>query len=76
MTKRKSPRDLQNFRVNTNTSLKASFATSPARSIPFLTVVGVVVVLYFGQDFFLPLALAVLISFLLAPVIRGLERSE
>lgn len=31
-------------------------------------------VLYFGRDLFLPLALAVLISFLLAPVIRRLEK--
>lgn len=31
-------------------------------------------VLYFGKDFFLPLALAALISFLLAPVIRQLDK--
>lgn len=39
-----------------------------------VTVVAVVAALYFAQDFFLPLALAVLISFLLAPLIRRLER--
>lgn len=44
------------------------------RQIPFITVVAVVAVLHLAQDFFLPLALAVLISFLLAPLIRRLER--
>ena len=39
-----------------------------------VTVVAVVAALYFARDFFLPLALAVLISFLLAPLIRRLER--
>ena len=39
-----------------------------------LTVVAVVAVLHLAQDFLLPIALAVLISFLLAPVIRLLER--
>lgn len=44
------------------------------RGLPFLTVVAVVAVLHLGKDFFLPLALAVLISFLLAPVIRRFEK--
>jgi predicted PurR-regulated permease PerM len=55
-------------------SLIANPTSLAGRSIPFLTVVGTVVVLYVAQDFFLPLALAILISFLLAPVIRRLER--
>ena len=51
-----------------------SFPAFTARGIPFLSVVAIVAVLYFGRDFLLPLALAVLISFLLAPLIRRLER--
>jgi predicted PurR-regulated permease PerM len=34
----------------------------------------VIVALYFGRDIFVPLAIAVLLSFMLAPVIRGLRR--
>jgi predicted PurR-regulated permease PerM len=51
----------------------ASAHTTTSRTIPFLTVAAVVAALYFGQDLFLPLALAVLISFLLAPLIQRLE---
>ena len=52
----------------------ASAPTASARMIPFLSVAAVVAALYFGQELFLPLALAVLISFLLAPLIQRLER--
>jgi hypothetical protein len=38
-----------------------------------LAFVAVIAILYFGREFFLPLVLAVLISFLLAPLIRRLE---
>src|SRR3954469_5223828 len=34
----------------------------------------VVAILYFAQDVLIPLALAMLLSFLLAPLVRGLER--
>ena len=34
----------------------------------------VVTVLYVSRDFFIPIALAILISFLLAPLIKKLER--
>lgn len=57
-----------------NPSLPANPSNPSARGVPFLTVVAIVAVLYFGKDFFLPLALAVLISFLLAPLIRRLEK--
>src|SRR5215213_3832639 len=39
-----------------------------------LPVVLAVAVLYFGREFFIPLALAILISFLLAPLVLRLER--
>ena len=51
----------------------ASPANPLARSLPILTVVAGATILYVAQDFFLPLALGILISFLLAPVIRRLE---
>jgi len=57
-----------------NSPTIASPSQALARGIPLVTVVAVVAVLHFGQELFLPLALAVLISFLLAPVIRWLEK--
>ncbi len=42
--------------------------------LAFLCFLATIAALYFGQDFFLPLALAILISFLLAPLIDALER--
>lgn len=39
-----------------------------------LTVSLVVVALYFGRDLFIPLALAVLFSFVLSPMVNGLEK--
>lgn len=39
-----------------------------------LPIVLVVAVLYFGREFFIPIALAILISFLLGPLIMRLER--
>lgn len=50
-----------------NGSSRASFHV-------LLPLVLVVAVLYLGREFFIPLALAVLISFLLAPLIKKLER--
>lgn len=47
-------------------------AASP--SITLLTVLAVVAALYFGSDIFIPLALSVLLSFLLAPVTARLRR--
>src|SRR3954466_14963490 len=46
---------------------------TPVRRIPAVAVAAIIVALYFGKDFFLPLVFAVLISFLLAPLIRRLE---
>lgn len=49
-------------------------ASAKGRGVPLITVVAVVAVLHLAQDFFLPLALAVLVSFLLAPLIRRFEK--
>jgi predicted PurR-regulated permease PerM len=43
-------------------------------SATLLTIVVVVTVLYFAREVFIPLALAVLFSFLLAPLVVGLRR--
>jgi len=40
---------------------------------PLATVVLVIAVLYVAQDLFLPFALAALVTFLLAPVVAGLQ---
>src|SRR5262249_39293721 len=44
-----------------------------ARSITVLAVLGAVAALYFARAIFLPLALAILLTFLLAPVVRLLR---
>ena len=49
----------------------------PGRTSRILILAGVAVViaaLYFAQDFLIPLALSVLLSFLLAPLVARLER--
>ncbi|HEX8312755.1 MAG TPA: AI-2E family transporter, partial [Chthoniobacteraceae bacterium] len=38
-----------------------------------ITFIAIIAILYFGKEFFLPLVLAILISFLLAPLIRRFE---
>jgi predicted PurR-regulated permease PerM len=43
------------------------------RPMSFLAGIAVIAILYFGKEFFLPLIMAILISFLLAPVIHRLE---
>ena len=41
-----------------------------ARALAVLAVLGVVAALYFAKAIFLPLALAILLTFLLAPAVR------
>jgi predicted PurR-regulated permease PerM len=52
--------------------------SDPSAKIPHFAVLGsiciVIAALYFAQEFLVPIALAVLISFLLAPLVRRLER--
>jgi predicted PurR-regulated permease PerM len=45
-----------------------------ARSITVLAVLGVIAALYFAKAVFLPLALAILLTFLLAPAVRLLRK--
>lgn len=47
---------------------------TPHRLIAVLAGGAVIAALYFGREFFLPLVFAILISFMLAPVIRRLEK--
>ncbi|MDB6150599.1 MAG: hypothetical protein JWQ44_2047 [Chthoniobacter sp.] len=54
--------------------MKGSNQATGPRVAPLLTVALVVAGLYFAREFLLPLALSILISFLLAPLIRRFER--
>ena len=67
------------------TEPRASLATTPVAAPPasptfkFVAFIAVVAALYFGRDLLMPLALAVLLSFALAPIVvwltkRGLPR--
>lgn len=47
---------------------------SPPRRISLITAVVLVAALFLARDFFIPLVLAILISFLLAPVVRRFEK--
>lgn len=49
-------------------------SSSSVGSLSLLTVVTVVAALYFARDIFIPLALAVLVSFLLAPLVNRLHQ--
>ena len=51
------------------------------RALPLFTAFAIVVlvlavstILYFGQDIFIPFALGILLSFMLAPIVNGLQR--
>ena len=59
-----------------NWSVRQSADSLAAIGAMATTVIGVVIVmaLYLGQDIFVPLALAILLSFVLAPLTRGLQR--
>jgi predicted PurR-regulated permease PerM len=46
----------------------------PSRLSPLVTACVLVAALYFAQEVLIPLVLAMLLSFLLAPAVRGLER--
>src|SRR5436305_10453430 len=52
-------------------SLRAEAAI--ARSVTMLAILGTVAALYFAKAIFLPLALALLLTFLLAPAVRLLR---
>ena len=51
-----------------------SAAPKTSRSVLMASVCVVVAALYFAQDVLIPLALAMLLSFLLAPLVNRLER--
>jgi predicted PurR-regulated permease PerM len=52
----------------------ADWGARASRFILLATVVLVVAALYFGSEIFVPLALAILLSFLLTPAVRRLEK--
>src|SRR6202521_154283 len=45
-----------------------------SRAVTFLSVLGIVTALYFGRALFIPLAVAILLTFVLAPLVRFLRR--
>lgn len=53
----------------------SSARTLPRMSLPTVaTVVAAVAALYFGREVFLPIAIALLLTFALAPIVSGLKR--
>jgi len=59
---------------NQPVSLSDNSSSPAARSATLLSVVIVVAVLYFAREVFIPLALAILVSFLLAPLMLRLRK--
>jgi len=55
-------------------SALASDLSTIAASIRFIAGIGAIAILYFGRDVFVPLAVAVLLTFILAPPVRLLRR--
>src|SRR5215467_4845003 len=45
-----------------------------ARGITIIAVLGIIAALYFGRALFIPLAVAILLTFVLAPLARFLQR--
>ncbi len=54
--------------------MRSSLPAPPSRRLPLSALVFAVAVLYFAREVLIPLALALLFSFLLAPLVRRLER--
>ncbi len=54
--------------------MRSPLPAPQARRLPYGVLVGVIVILYFAKEVLIPLALALLFSFLLGPVVRRLER--
>lgn len=57
-------------------SANASRLAYPARALAFLTAIVVIATLYWGREILMPLALATLCAFLLAPAVRCVERAR
>ncbi len=54
--------------------VRAPLSAPHSRPLPYGVLVGIVAVLYFAREVLIPLALAILFSFLLGPVVRRIER--
>jgi predicted PurR-regulated permease PerM len=60
--------------------LRTEIATTPSRADGLVNAVGssilaamIIAALYFGRDIFVPMALAILLTFVLAPAVHGLQ---
>jgi len=51
-------------------------STTSSRSLLFLTFAATIAMLYFGRDIFIPLALALVLSFLLGPLVGLIEKGH
>ena len=58
----------------TATAMRSPLPVPHSRRLPYGVLVGVVATLYFAKEVLIPLALALLFSFLLGPLVRRLER--
>ena len=56
-------------------TMERSQSLDRPRRISFLTLALITAALYFGQDVLIPLALAILISFILTPLVQRLQAS-
>ncbi len=54
--------------------MRSPLPAPQSRRLPYGVLIGVVAVLYFAREVLIPLALALLFSFLLGPLVRRLER--
>lgn len=54
--------------------MRSSLPAPSSRQPPYGALIGTVAILYFAKEVLIPLALAVLLSFLLAPLVHRLER--
>ena len=60
-------------RLTSSLSFKSNLSVIAA-SAKLIVFIGVVAILYFGRPVFVPLAVAILLAFILAPLVRALRR--
>jgi predicted PurR-regulated permease PerM len=62
------------IRVNSRNPIPISSSSIPGSTLAVIPVIaGIVVALYFGREVLIPIALALLLSFVLAPAVRRLQ---
>ncbi|MGD1079008.1 MAG: hypothetical protein ABR881_11870 [Candidatus Sulfotelmatobacter sp.] len=56
--------------------VRSSNSTTPSKSSMFIVLALAIATLYFGRQIFIPLALALVLSFLLTPLVGSLEKAR